>query len=401
MEIIAQSQKKLFFDTNLYMRKITKSQAKVYQILQNDVFQHSVFGFVVFVIVFCVFAIDGSLSAQVHFGEGKAEAFLLVFREAIVYFLVMIVPVYLNFFVVYRGSLNFFSGKKYLNDKRIESWRFYLFLLFSSILAIGTAFPVNWILNKLLSLIEPPYAHTLVVILLLIICTTGVSFMKDVLNRNRYWERKGRQETISRRKRLEQELQFIKKQIRPHFLFNTLQNLQILAKQKSDVLPDLMAKLSKLLRYLLYCTNEQKVPLEQELDFIRSYIELEKIQMSSSTDFRFEVVGEEQIGQVIAPMILLIFIENCFKHYNKGGAREKKIHIHIEVKEKELILNTLNTFKLNSRNENTDSNAIGGLGLSTVEENLRLIYRDEYHLEKSVKGKDIYKICLKIPLLYS
>ncbi len=401
MEIIAQGEKKSFFDKNLYMRKITKGQVKVYQALQNDIFQHCFFGFVVFVIVFCVFAIHGSMSLQIHFGNDKAEAFLLVFRESITYFLVMIVPVYLNFFVVYKGSLNFFSGKKYLNDKRIENWRFYLFLLFSSILAIGTAFPVNWILKESLSLITPPYAHTLVVILLLIICTTGVSFMKDVLNRNRYWERKERQETINRRKRLEQELQFIKKQIRPHFLFNTLQNLQILAKQKSDMVPDLMAKLSKLLRYLLYRTNEQKVPLEQELDFIRSYVELEKIQMSSSTDFRFEVVAEEQRGQVIAPMILLIFVENCFKHYNKGGVREKKIHIHIELKEKELILNTLNTFKLNSRNENTDSDAIGGLGLTTVEENLRLIYKDAYDLKKSVEGEDIYKICLKIPLSYS
>jgi len=385
------------------MRKITKNQVKVYQVLQNDILQHFVFGFMVFAVVFCVFAIHAWKSGMALQNplDSNGQAFLVIFREAFIYTFVMAAPVYVNFFLVYKGSLQIFSEKRFVNEKRIESWRFYVFLLMSSVFAIIFALPVTHILNDFLKLISPPYPHNLIVILLLIICTTGVSFVKDMIDRNRYWERKERQEAIARRKRLEQELLFIKKQIRPHFLFNTLQNLQILAKQKSDLLPDLMAKLSKLLRYLLYRTNEKKVPLDQELDFIRSYIELEKIQISSSTDFCFEVVGGEQRGQVIAPMILLIFIENCFKHYNKGGGIRKKIHIRIEVEEKELVMKTVNTFKPNVHNENTPlKNVSGGLGLVTVEENLRLIYKENYELKSTIENNQIFKTYLKLPLTY-
>ncbi|MEZ4884283.1 MAG: sensor histidine kinase [Chitinophagales bacterium] len=386
------------------MRKITKGQVKVYQTLQNDVFQHFVFGGLVYVITFCVFAIHAwqSGAALQNPLRNNWEAFIVIFREALIYTLLMGVPVYVNFFLVYKRSLQFFSEKRYLNEKGIESWRFYLFLMMSGLSAAIFALPVTWILNHYLELISPPYTHSLIVILLLIICTTGISFVKDMLERSRYWERKERQETIARRKRLEQELLFIKKQIRPHFLFNTLQNLQILAKQKSDLLPDLMAKLSKLLRYLLYRTNEKRVPLDQELDFIRSYIELEKIQMGTSTEFSFEVMGEETQGQVIAPMILLIFVENCFKHYNKGSVDNKRIDIHIEVKEKELILNTSNTFKPNVHNENTPLQDVeGGLGLASVEENLRLIYKENYQLKTFVEDNQIFKTSLKLPLTYT
>lgn len=383
------------------MRKITKGQVKVYRALQNTVLQHFVFGVMVLVVTFSVFAIHAwrNGTALQHPLENNGAAFIVIFREAFIYTLIMGIPVYVNFFLVYKRSLHLFSEKHYLNETGIENWRFYVFLFLSSVTALIFTYPVSYAIDYSIETIKPPEYHNLIVILLLIICTTGVSFVKDTLDRSRYWERKERQETIARRKRLEQELLFIKKQIRPHFLFNTLQNLQILAKQKSDLLPDLMAQLSKLLRYLLYRTNEKMVPLEQELDFIRSYIDLEKIQLSSSTDFRFEVIGQKMRGQVIAPMILLIFVENCFKHYNKGSGNDKMIQIVIEVTKESLVLNTLNTFKPNVHNENTPlQNTSGGLGLVTVEENLRLIYKDRFQLKNSVENNQIYKTYLKLPL---
>lgn len=384
------------------MQKITKGQVKVYRALQNSILQHFVFGSMVFLVTFCVFAIHAWWTNIIPNIPSKntGAAFLKIFFEALTYTVIMGIPVYANFFLVYKRSLKFFSEKRYLNEKGIENWRFYLFLLLSSVTAVVFTYPVTYLIDVFIETIHPPFYHNLIVILLLIICTTGVSFVKDTLDRNRYWERKERQETIAKRKRLEHELSFIKKQIRPHFLFNTLQNLQILAKQKSDLLPDLMAQLSKLLRYLLYRTNENMVPLEQELDFIRSYIELEKIQLSPSTDFSFEVIGKERTGQVIAPMILLIFVENCFKHYNKGGSAAKKIRILIEVKERELILNTVNTFKPDAHNENTPfQKAKGGLGLASAEENLRLIYKDKFEWKSSIEDNQIFKTFLKLPLI--
>ena len=198
---------------------------------------------------------------------------------------------------------------------------------------------------------------------------------------------------------MEQELQFLKKQIRPHFLFNTLANLQVLSQRRSEKVPDLIGELSHLLRHLVYRTNERLVSLEEELTFIESYIKLQLLQLSKGTDFRFEMKGKPRAEHRIAPMILLLFVENCFKHYNSKDVTGKFIHIYFCIDGDILEAEISNSYKANHRNEgNFDKKRTGGLGLISARENLDLIYKDRYTID--IKGEEkVFMVQLKVPLL--
>lgn len=404
--------------------QITKRQAKLYKVLKKKWLQQLLLGLSVLMIVWLHFMYQAILNEfpmskdsvemvkrlgfffqePLYLDEDGALKLFIIsiwpFWEALFYTLVMGVPVYFNLNFIYRGKIQLYLEETgILTKAQIRGWRFYLFLLFSCLTALIFFFPIYLLFDKFLLVIHIELFQNFLIILLLIFCTTGVNFTKDDIEKTRLYERRERQEEIRRRKLLEQELQFIKKQIRPHFLFNTLANLQILAKQKSDVLPDLMGRLSNLLRYLLYETNASFVPLASELDFLKSYLELEKLQLSKQLDFRFEISNPADNQGNIPPTILLIFIENCFKHYNKGTAEQKLIHINIEIEDNAIILKTANTFKLNSKNEDNFEKQLGGLGLASAKEKLDLIYKNRYHLEQDVAG-NVFKLKLQIPLIH-
>ena len=383
------------------MVQIRKSQAKLYRSLRRDMVQHLLFGLVVFVIVLCFFTFNAWYKGMVEFQETmvyRRKAFLLIFGETLLYTLAMGVPVFFNLYFFYKRRIQDYLKWPFLNEAEIKGWAFYFFLLFSCLTAILFTFPMTELFQHFLEIITPKWYGNLLIILLLILCTSGVSYTKETIERNRNFERMERQEQIRRQRRVEQELRFIKKQIRPHFLFNTLANLQILAGQKSDLLPDLMGRLSSLLRYLLYETNEKLVPLENELDFLRSYVELEKLQLSQTVDFKFEVIGNGPFTGKIAPMILLVFVENCFKHYNKGNGGTKFIHLQLHVTDHHLELITANTFKTNAQNEDNFENRSGGVGMSSAKEKLQLIYKDNFSLACETGG-NVFKLKLQLPLL--
>lgn len=378
---------------------ITKRQARFIRLMKKDVVQHLSFGLGVFIIVFSIFSIiawqQGALGQSSIIEAlnipSKIDVYAKIFLETLFYNLVLIIPVYLNFFFVFKGQFQQIFKIKLINEAQLKGWGFYLFLTASAF----TAFIFGWALTPGFDLVSqivaPQWFVNSFVILLLILCTSGISFIKDSLDRMRAVERRGKIQT-------RRELNFIKKQIRPHFLFNTLANLQILAKQKSEDLPDLMAQLSKLLRYLLYRTHEAFVPVEQELEFIKSYVALEELQLPGQTELNLTIDGQVTNGQVIAPMLLLTFVENCFKHYNKKEKEEKFIRINVQINDKFLMMGTANTFKSNAPNEHdTEEGKYGGLGLKNVRENLGLIYKDQFELETH-SSDNVFFTQLKVPL---
>ena len=203
---------------------------------------------------------------------------------------------------------------------------------------------------------------------------------------------------IRRRRTVEEALQLIKARIRPHFLFNALQNLKILAQQKSDELPVLMNQLSRLLRYTFTEADRKKVTIAKEIEFITSYLALEKLNLNSDIQFSFECrISPDALQKEIAPMLLLVIVENCFKHYNKSSHDTQTIDIQIDATTDSLILNTQNTFDLGFKNEhsNIESN---GFGLKWVEEHLRLLYPNQYTLNFGQQTDNRFFVKLKIPL---
>ena len=124
-------------------------------------------------------------------------------------------------------------------------------------------------------------------------------------------------------------LKYLRSQLNPHFLFNTLNSIYSLSLQKSDKAPDVVVKLADLMRYLIYECNEEKVPLNKEIEFIQNYIEIEKIRYNA--DVRFSVEGETN-DIMIEPFLFISFIENGFKHAFDNAYANAFIYINIKVK---------------------------------------------------------------------
>jgi sensor histidine kinase YesM len=379
------------------MSTISRNSAKLFLFLKKDVVQHIGFGAFVYVIVFSSFAILNATSGSS--GKTFQQAFWQIVIEAFLYTLLMGIPVYFNLFFIFKGRIQELTKWRIFSESQQKGWGFYLFLLFSLISALLFGLLLTPILQgDLFEILKnPKWFENVLVISLLILSTAGVSFSKDAIEQNRELERLERRDAIRKRKEAERQLGFIKKQIRPHFLFNVMANLQILAKQKSDKLPDLMGQLSNLLRHLIYRTNEKLVPLEQELEFIKSYVGLQELSLRKNTKLELQIANNLDGNNLIAPMILLSFIENCFKHYNKSEAGEKLIQIDIGKQKDYLTLNTKNTFKINARNEDNFQKKDGGVGQKSAIEHLKLLYKDQYLLKTETKG-NIYEVHLEIPL---
>jgi two-component system, LytTR family, sensor histidine kinase LytS len=199
------------------------------------------------------------------------------------------------------------------------------------------------------------------------------------------------------KERKENELRHLKAQLNPHFLFNTLNNLYGLSVAESKKLPDLMLKLSELLRYSLYDTSQQYVELQKELNYIRNYVELERIRLSEKTDIALQITGDFS-ERYIAPLMLIVFVENCFKHFSSARDQQPFVHISIEQKDDVLHLRTRNSVDPGQIPQKNVSK--GGLGLKNVRQRLDLIYPQKYKVAIS-KEAAYFETDLTINLSYA
>jgi sensor histidine kinase YesM len=210
----------------------------------------------------------------------------------------------------------------------------------------------------------------------------------------KFWFRNQRATQNLREEKLEAELKFLKSQIHPHFLFNTLNNLYALTLDKSDQAPEVVIKLSNLLDYMLYEANDPKVSLEKEIDLIRNFLDLERIRYGHSLEIDFEVSGDPT-GYYIAPMLLLPFVENSFKHGLSKQSRAPWIHLKLTL-ERGLFRFTVKNSQGNNNKEKKESYT-EGIGLNNVKRRLELIYKKNYslHIRDEV---DFFEIDLYINL---
>ncbi|WP_316810344.1 sensor histidine kinase [Pedobacter heparinus] len=168
------------------------------------------------------------------------------------------------------------------------------------------------------------------------------------------------------------ELQFLKSQLNPHFLFNSLNNIYSLAYQKSDKTADAILKLSEIMRYMIYESNDSWVSLSKEIAYVQSFIELQKLRFKDGAAVEFTINGEID-DQPVVPLILISFVENAFKH---GVANDPKDPIRINIIANQKILHFSITNKKNKHNKDQ----MGGVGLNNVERRLQLLYPERYKL---------------------
>lgn len=196
------------------------------------------------------------------------------------------------------------------------------------------------------------------------------------------------------KRQLTTELKFLRSQVSPHFFFNTLNNIYALSLDKSDKAPQVILKLSDLMRYLLYGTKKKHQDLAKELECIQNYVDLEQIRFDDSLQINFNIFGDPE-NKTIAPMLLIPLVENCFKHGASQNIGKMHIAIDILIEESFLTFNATNTLPPNKMN-NLQNAQEGGIGLSNVKKRLELGYAPkDYQLSIFEKDKT-FNVILKL-----
>lgn len=192
------------------------------------------------------------------------------------------------------------------------------------------------------------------------------------------------------REKLEAELKYLRYQTHPHFLFNTLNNIYALARKKSDQTPEVVMKLSKLLRFMLYETVKPSIKIGDEIKMLDDYIELERIRYDGRLTINFLREIDSELEQ-ISPLLLLPFVENAFKHGASESRFESYIHIDMKLENSILHFNIENT-KENNQKSDVNEN----IGLKNVKRQLELMYKEYKMVVKSELS--LFKVCLTINL---
>lgn len=293
------------------------------------------------------------------------------------------------FFLKYAlaaAVINYFLLPRFFYNKK------YLIFFGSIVVLLGLVILIEeWVLEPIYFPNTPRAERfpgifiTLLDILPVIAILSGFKFAWDAITKQKQLEEL--QATVK-----ESELQFLKSQINPHFLFNNLNNLYSYAITQSPKTPEIILHLSAVLRYMLYECKERYVPLAKEIEQLENFTQLYQLQIEERGNVQFRKNG---IGSShkIAPLILVVFIENAFKHSQASQTENIFIDIHIELQGDELHFHCQNNFKpvrsTGTRNK--------GIGLENVRKRLELLYPNahELHIVESVER---FEVKLKMQL---
>lgn len=222
--------------------------------------------------------------------------------------------------------------------------------------------------------------------------TLAIYFLSTAFKTSQLALKREKEASELKSENLNSELKFLRSQINPHFLFNALNNIYSLSVLKSDKTPDNILKLSNMLRYIIYDCNADRVPLEKELNYIHNYIDLQKLKDEKITGIEVDV-EEADPNCLIAPMILIPFIENAFKHSKIEDVESGFIRIKIE--------NLPNQLNFSIRNsvpkQKFTKDKVGGVGLENVKRRLELIYSGKHQLTIEQK-ENSFEVNLEIKL---
>jgi two-component system, LytTR family, sensor kinase len=189
---------------------------------------------------------------------------------------------------------------------------------------------------------------------------------------------------------LKTEMQFLKSQINPHFLFNALNNIYSLSYVGSKQTPQMIMKLSEMLRYVVYESNLKKVDLQKEITYINNYIDFQSLKSGDQNNIAFD---EPKLTKsvMLEPMLLIPFVENAFKHGDVENNPEGYLHIELSIEGEDLIFKVKNTYS----DAIQTKDQVSGIGITNVRRRLELTYNDQFELDQD-QSEGIYSITLKI-----
>lgn len=193
------------------------------------------------------------------------------------------------------------------------------------------------------------------------------------------------------KEKAEAELSFLKSQINPHFLFNSLNAVYFLIDKENKEAREALHRFSEMLRYQLYEAGGNKIPIEKEIDFLKDYVHLQKLRKDENYKVEFNTSAEVK-GFSIEPLLLLSFVENAFKHISHKQDAENFVNIHLHRSNGQMLFDVTN-----SKEEQLNAEMPGGIGLKNVQWRLELLYPGKYELQIENKP-EIFKVHLKLKL---
>lgn len=194
------------------------------------------------------------------------------------------------------------------------------------------------------------------------------------------------------RQNLQAEMEALKYQINPHFFMNTLNNIHALIDIDSEAAKTTVLELSKMMRYVLYDSENQVTDLRNDVNFVEHYISLMRIRYTTDVDINFEVQNPIPPGVKVPPLLFIVFVENAFKH---GVSYDKHSHVYINIECRDG-----RTYFESRNSRHASSNAVkGGVGLENVRKRLDLIYGNDYSLDIDIHNEQEYVVKLSIPFM--
>lgn len=209
----------------------------------------------------------------------------------------------------------------------------------------------------------------------------------------KHWHLKEKRNLELLKERTEAQLQLLRAQVHPHFLFNTLNNIYSKAQYESPGTAKMITELSHILRYVLEEGKRDLVPLENELQMLHDYINLEKMRYDDKLDLHLSLPSKTE-GVYIAPLLLLPFVENCFKHGTSKMLNNPWINLKIELQGASLLLKLMN----GKRPLQILSNTRKGTGIDNIKKRLDLLYKDKYHLQIN-EEEEVFVVNLQLELI--
>lgn len=295
---------------------------------------------------------------------GMQSAFLFSFT----YIFTQMPFVYLHLYYLVPRFLN---QKKYKTYLIFTSISLFVYSFFNYL--VLTNLPLSWITLKMsyyINTLEPMY--DVLEGLFAFVITYALKYTWLAINtQNKILELE--------KDNLQLELNVLKAQVNPHFLFNSLNNIYALSLQKSDKTPETVLKLSNLMRYVLYDCNATKVPITKEIQFIYDYVQLEKIRHGNTEKIVFNLNGMPDESE-IEPFLLIPFVENAFKHGLNNEPSKNWLKIDFDFRNKVVSLRVENPFNELRSSKNLPS----GIGLQNVRKRLKLLYPSKHSLQVTI-----------------
>ncbi|NER17292.1 sensor histidine kinase [Spongiivirga citrea] len=303
--------------------------------------------------------------------EGEENVIVDETTERVLYFTV--IPSFISYYLFY-----------FLVFPRIREKQFLLSSIYALSFAIGASLIGNLLIYIFLgmeNLTVREQSMTVGIIFSSFVCfATGVVALVTKGFISWYEELKLKEEL--KQKNHEMEMALVKSQLDPHFLFNTLNNIDILILKDATQASNYLNKLSDIMRFMLFETKTDKIFLSKEIEYIEKYIALQKIRTTNKNYINFEVKGSPN-GQTIAPMVFLPFIENAFKH-TTNKKLDNAIHITILIQKDSIQFECKNKFNPNRKLKQEHN----GLGNTLIEKRLRLLYPEKHILEVDKRNEE-------------